>query len=318
MKNTNKLDKLYQLARRARQTEDSEAARSYYDAILVEDPDSWEATLFSAYYRTNDAKLSDIYNLAVHMLKSLNIIMEQIEDGVDGFDETFEAVNIVYNVCYHFSDLLYTEARRNWDMQLRNHTENTPFNVIENHQYEFTNNCYVLVNIMYRLGNLIESDYLGIYTLANIGDASESPYAPLAINAWHKGIELHTDFLNSYREKEDKEKGKSEILSYVSKIQKYDSSYTTPEIKITGCYIATAVYGSYDCPEVWTLRRFRDDILQKMWCGEAFICTYYKISPVLVKHFGHISCVNKIWKKILNCFVRKLNRTGIKDTPYKD
>ena len=24
------------------------------------------------------------------------------------------------------------------------------------------------------------------------------------------------------------------------------------------CYVATAVYGSYDCPEVWTLRRFRD------------------------------------------------------------
>ena len=27
-----------------------------------------------------------------------------------------------------------------------------------------------------------------------------------------------------------------------------------------GCYIATCVYGSYDCPEVWTLRRFRVDI----------------------------------------------------------
>lgn len=25
-----------------------------------------------------------------------------------------------------------------------------------------------------------------------------------------------------------------------------------------GCYVATCVYGSYDCPEVWTLRRFRD------------------------------------------------------------
>ena len=28
-----------------------------------------------------------------------------------------------------------------------------------------------------------------------------------------------------------------------------------------GCYVATAVYGSYDCPEVWTLRRYRDDTL---------------------------------------------------------
>lgn len=30
-----------------------------------------------------------------------------------------------------------------------------------------------------------------------------------------------------------------------------------------GCYVATAVYGSYDCPQVWTLRRFRSFSLAK-------------------------------------------------------
>lgn len=34
-----------------------------------------------------------------------------------------------------------------------------------------------------------------------------------------------------------------------------------------GCYVATAVYGSYDCPEVWTLRRFRDERLAQTWNG---------------------------------------------------
>ena len=29
--------------------------------------------------------------------------------------------------------------------------------------------------------------------------------------------------------------------------------------KNNGCYVATCVYGSYDCPEVWVLRRFRDN-----------------------------------------------------------
>lgn len=32
-----------------------------------------------------------------------------------------------------------------------------------------------------------------------------------------------------------------------------------------GCYVATAVYGSYDCPQVWTLRRFRDNTLAATW-----------------------------------------------------
>ncbi|NLX93020.1 MAG: hypothetical protein GXZ02_03995, partial [Clostridiales bacterium] len=38
-----------------------------------------------------------------------------------------------------------------------------------------------------------------------------------------------------------------------------------------GCYVATAVYGSYDCPQVWTLRRYRDYTLAETWYGRAFI-----------------------------------------------
>ena len=41
-----------------------------------------------------------------------------------------------------------------------------------------------------------------------------------------------------------------------------------------GCYVATAVYGSYDCPQVWTLRRFRDHTLAASWYGRAFIRAY--------------------------------------------
>lgn len=45
----------------------------------------------------------------------------------------------------------------------------------------------------------------------------------------------------------------------------------------SGCYIATYVYGSYDCPQVWTLRRFRDYTLHETWYGRAFIKCYYAI-----------------------------------------
>ena len=49
----------------------------------------------------------------------------------------------------------------------------------------------------------------------------------------------------------------------------------------SGCYIATAVYGSYDCPQVLVLRKFRDEILSKSRCGRAFIKMYYFFSPPL-------------------------------------
>ena len=51
----------------------------------------------------------------------------------------------------------------------------------------------------------------------------------------------------------------------------------------SGCYVATCVYGSYDCPEVWTLRRYRDEHLAKSVFGRVFIRCYYSISPCIVK-----------------------------------
>lgn len=85
-----------------------------------------------------------------------------------------------------------------------------------------------------------------------------------------------------------------------------------------GCYVATAVYGSYDCPELWTLRRFRDTTLASTWYGRAFIRTYYAISPTLVKWFGHTKWFKKMWKGKLDRMVMKLKDNGVEDTPYND
>lgn len=85
-----------------------------------------------------------------------------------------------------------------------------------------------------------------------------------------------------------------------------------------GCYVATCVYGSYDCPQVWTLRRFRDYSLAKTWLGRAFIRVYYATSPTIVKWFGHTGWFQKTWYSVLNKFVSKLNAQGYEDTPYQD
>lgn len=84
------------------------------------------------------------------------------------------------------------------------------------------------------------------------------------------------------------------------------------------CYVATAVYGSYDCPEVWTLRRFRDDTLAETWYGRAFVKTYYAISPTLVKWFGHTEWFKKMWRGALDRMVKTLQTKGFESTPYED
>ncbi len=85
-----------------------------------------------------------------------------------------------------------------------------------------------------------------------------------------------------------------------------------------GCYIATAVYGSYDCPPVWTLRRFRDHTLAETWYGRSFIHTYYAINPTLVKWFGHAKWFRRVCKPLLDRMVAKLNENGVDDTAYCD
>ena len=94
----------------------------------------------------------------------------------------------------------------------------------------------------------------------------------------------------------------------------------TPSDSVTksGCYIATCVYESYDCPEVWSLRRYRDNYLSRRVSGRLFIKIYYFISPTLVKLFGHTKWFKKIFKKYLDKKLIKLKEEGYSSLPYLD
>lgn len=85
-----------------------------------------------------------------------------------------------------------------------------------------------------------------------------------------------------------------------------------------GCYIATSVYGSYDCPQVWVLRRFRDYTLLKTWYGSIFVKIYYALSPTLVRLFGKRKWFNKFWRGHLDKMVNRLRKEGVSDSRYYD
>lgn len=126
----------------------------------------------------------------------------------------------------------------------------------------------------------------------------------------------------------------SKIQDLTRRIQKYEPNYVAPNInekvwtretareqvaeRSGGCYVATAVYGSYDCPQVWTLRRYRDYTLAETWYGRTFIKTYYAVSPTLVKWFGHTEWFKKMWQGKLDRMVAKLQANGVESTPYED
>lgn len=96
------------------------------------------------------------------------------------------------------------------------------------------------------------------------------------------------------------------------------SSTTRRRKKNDACYVATAVYGSYDCPEVWTLRRYRDNCLANNLFGKIFIKVYYLVSPLFVELFGKTNWFNKLFRSILDRSVTKLNKRGYSSEKYKD
>lgn len=103
-----------------------------------------------------------------------------------------------------------------------------------------------------------------------------------------------------------------------AKLNKTEKQVPEQPKNTNGCYIATSIYGNYDCPNVWILRRYRDFHLKSTWYGRFFIKIYYRISPTMVKCFGKSEWFTKIFKPILDKKVHNLSRQGFSHLPYED
>ena len=87
-----------------------------------------------------------------------------------------------------------------------------------------------------------------------------------------------------------------------------ESAARSPE---TGCFIATACYGSKDSLEVKILRSFRDARLNVSHFGRALINLYYSLSPTIalwLKRHPRIAAV--VRKYLLDPIVNSILRSG--------
>lgn len=281
---TDRLNNLYQLARRARDAENSNTAAKYYNDILMENPNDWEAAFYSAYYSAMNCKIAEIGNAAITFGNSINGILKLIKD-----DASIEKKECYEEVVLR-AKLLHQMYKSNILSSSKGYSD--PGYALEFMHKHSKSNDEMLVLVADSVLSLFDDEKLTLSLYKYIyGDCI-------------------TDYLKS---------------SLETKIKNLDPSFVAP-VKSTpssggasgGCYVATCVYGSYDCPEVWTLRRFRDYQLAETWYGRAFIHTYYAISPTIVKCFGDTKWFKKMWKGKLDKLVNKLQSEGIKDTPYND
>lgn len=291
------LKNLYELARRAKTDGNSEKAEQYYSQIITKDPSSWEANFYTTYYQSINCKIGEIGSAAARVANCVDTVFGLIKDNVTDAEEQRKAVDEVAAKCISISTMLFDAYK--------NYYDGIDSEIKGKYVQEYANNCSLCREINYITGNAI---------ITVFGDT----YGDIAASLWKVGVRQHNILNGVFKDKQ----GNAEVIeSYNEKIKKYNSSYIAPQTNMSsdgGCYVATAVYGSYDCPEVWTLRRYRDYNLAETWYGRAFIHTYYAVSPTIVKLFGHTEWFKKMWRGKLDRMVKNLQDKGYESTPYED
>ncbi len=276
------IEKFYQLARRAREDGDSETATKYYEMILLENPNSWEAAFYRLLFSTKNCTLAQMANKLYNFANSIESIFQLINEQ-DNKNEIYEEV--------------YAEALSLYNMFFSNYIDRAKgYSDPTRARESITSGTDSLAYMAILLGDCY-------YTYANDKEKALYCYDSLAV----------------HRE------GKHRATA-IERVKKIDPTYNislpsqkrSSQASSGGCYVATCVYGSYDCPQVWTLRRFRDNTLGSTWYGRAFIRVYYAISPTLVKWFGKTKWFKKMWKGKLDRMVKKLQDNGVESTPYHD
>lgn len=263
-------------------------------------------------YSLNFKKLFKYYNSFVRKIFfSLNKIAGYTESQIDSHKKN---ISISYNGAYSIRKEPCIITINGFEIEIFSEKEKiniTYENLILVHYSKFIDNysTYSVLNIAYKINNnsysVLMFNALEETNLVDcLSDFFEIKNKVSYMRIWSKEYQFDREYLaNKY--------------TYIDKMKPYDDDAAN-STSTSGCYVATCVYGSYDCPEVWRLRRYRDNYLDEHWWGRAFIKVYYAISPTLVKWFGNKDWFRKPIKRILNKKIDKLAEKGYEDTPYND
>ena len=291
----NKIGKLYQLARRARDESNTENAEKYYGMLALEDPTSWEAHFYQVYFKSLLTNIAGISNAAIAIANTIKPTFQLVKQFVDDYDKP-DVVKEITERCIDISKRLgEASASTTFDLSPDNYYGH------KRDEARYEQDAVAATGILFEL----EADIKEYF-----------PDCKDCLLETQKALHYRVNLLKRLYKKEFQE----ELSARLEKeIKTQDPSYKYHDpLKKAGCYIATCVYGSYDCPQVWTLRRYRDFSLSGSWYGRAFIQLYYAISPSIVNWFGENKWFKRIWKTYLDKLVKQLQKDGFASTPYKD
>ena len=282
------------LARQAVAAGQGQRAKRYYELTLQKNPELWDALFYSFYFKAMTCPPTEVEEIADQLDDIQTAVLQLIQAHVAEPKAEQEALEELTHRMIEVSDHLFLVSKKaHYDQVTRN-------KIFEKAKY--AREGALCRDVLYHYGDLLVMLY-------------KNCYGRLAAMSWEAAARQHEKL---HPVLHDLQGSRQTLLAYGRKIRKYNPHYIAPKLKSGGCYVATAVYGSYDCPQVWTLRRYRDDRLAKTAFGRLFIRIYYGLSPTLVRLFGAQSWFHRLLKPRLDRLVSRLQKEGVADTPYED
>ena len=193
---TDKINNLYELARRSKKEENDANAAKYYQMILIEDPNSWEANFYTVFFQERQCKIAEIEKAAMNIRNCLDEVVRMIHDYEEPARQK-DALMEVGERCEEITDTLVTAS-----INFYNDIDSI---IKGKHLEECRNRIVISYRICLEYGNAVEKQYsndlkmmkcanlIWNYTIVNIKSRKKSFYKmpDIDLNVYHEKIKKY-------------------------------------------------------------------------------------------------------------------------------
>ncbi|MBQ3220354.1 MAG: hypothetical protein IJB34_00155 [Clostridia bacterium] len=204
MKDNEQFNKYLKAARLAREEDNTEDAKKYYDLVKMEDPDCAEAKFFYAYYTMMDGKQGELYNLFTRFSEVVCPAVKATARSEESNEEKFALLKSM------LASILPLPLFVNRVLNNLNKGTNGLYSS------EIRSAGVKSMVMLYEFGDEVEK---------NFGE-NEVMLKEISVEAWKAGVARQQMWYGMGLDKTFPEK-------YTAKIQKFDSTYVLP--KKGGC-----------------------------------------------------------------------------------
>ena len=201
--NSVKLEKNYEAARAARKAGNDSLAGQLYSQILQDDPNSWEALLYSTICPASETTIVNIAPSVSRVESCLKSVFDLIGNRCSTPDERMHACKTAFNSVSVLVKALYSSAY--------DHYMGIDTSIRSRFNQEMANRGFACKSAMLELGdNLMKT--------AN----GDKEIQDLAVRAWKDGVDISKGYLNLMA---DRSSNFQSIQQIASIIRQYDPSY---------------------------------------------------------------------------------------------